>query len=152
MLAADEKAGSMAYLYLLKRVESHMGKTGETTNSELDKCGREMLGSKYIGTYAHDIFPFSELTSGMMGICNTDTADGPGEHWVAVAMGKEQKNTLFIYDSFGRRSLLDVPVGIEVDEADSDAEQEEAEENCGQRCLAWLLVFEHLGEKIADTI
>ena len=49
-----------------------------------------------------------------------------------------------MYDSFGRPSDKLIGLGNTVD-ADYDVEQKEIEQNCGQRCLAWLMCIHHYG-------
>ena len=51
------------------------------------------------------------------GIYNTDEAP-PGTHWFAVYDG-------YVYDPFG-------------DDQSKSAEQKDSEDNCGQRCVAYL--------------
>ena len=60
--------------------------------------GKEMLGKKYIGTFAQDEMP---NRSGYM-IVNVDTSkkiNTDKAHWVAIY---QTPKTLYVYDSFGR--------------------------------------------------
>ena len=94
------------------------------------------------GIYAKD-GPWKEKIGKGYMIVNLDSKGQPGSHWVAVA-GR------LLYDSFGRKSILGESNGLQ--DVERDAEQRNAEDNCGQRCLAWLGVYRVLGPEIAYTI
>ena len=71
---------------------------GALDDSQLDALGKEMLGKKYIGTFAQDEMP---SRSGYM-IVNVDTSkkiNTDKAHWVAIY---QTPKTLYVYDSFGR--------------------------------------------------
>ena len=70
----------------------------------------------------------------------------PGSHWCAVV---KDKKYYIIYDSFGRDIKLKQKINIMTED---DAEQDINEQNCGQRCVAWLVVVAVKGIKIALTI
>ena len=71
-------------------------------------------------------------------IVNLDKHDMPGSHWVAMADS-------MVYDSFGR----DVGLG---ETTERDVEQGRREDNCGQRCVAFLCVYHAYGPEIAYFI
>ena len=84
-----------------------------------------------------------------------DNSIEPGSHWVALA--KLNKNESIIYDSFGRGYTQIIPKlrysgNGRIINTDDDAEQTIYENNCGQRCLAWLLYLKHYGSDKAETI
>lgn len=115
----------------LNAIEEVMG-TGTTYSSDLDRVGKHLFGAEWRGVFASD----DALPSNGCYIVNTDKKSGPGEHWMAVHNG-------FFYDSFGRKSKTFLP-NMKLKEApDYDAEQNKKEENCGSRCLAWLLCAKH---------
>ena len=151
-----EEAACMSYLYCLGIVEKDMKSDQETDSKQLHTHGRRLLGKKFVGVFARDTFPFSSLKPGDMGIINTDTNNMPGEHWVAVARGVVEPKLIFVYDSFGRKNLIKpvkaLPPGIKLHDVDLDPEQQEAEENCGQRSIAFLMVFRQCGEAVANLI
>ena len=67
-------------------------------------------------------------------IFNLDTRAEGGSHWCACVI---QDTLVHIYDSFGR----DIHLGVNTKNSDlNDKEQKIQEMNCGQRCIAWLLV------------
>ena len=81
-----------------------------------------------------------------MAIFNLDKRNQPGSHWCAVV---KDKRHYIIYDSFGRTIPLKQKNNIMTDK---DAEQDITEQNCGQRCIAWLVVVAVKGINTALTI
>jgi len=150
----EQKANEMYEWYVRWFVES-MGDE-ETATGVLNEVGNKNFGRKFIGTYAQDTFPYHKLQPGQCGISNTDKCGSSGEHWVAVARGLKQKNHLYMYDSFGRPNVLDTlpqqTLSYKLIDTELDSEQREDEDNCGQRCLAWIAVFTKLGENYAVLI
>ena len=70
----------------------------------------------------------------------------PGSHWLAYIYVNHTKN--LIYDSFGRKhkSLLShVKFDKQILEPEYDPEQNDLEENCGQRCIAFCLFYDIFG-------
>lgn len=129
------------YLNALKYFEQVLGK-GPTSTDQLLRLGQRTFGEDFRGVFARDEDWRREMKRGYV-IVNLDTSDLRGSHWVAVAGG-------LVYDSFGRVHVL----GAEGDlkDVDRDAEQRRSEDNCGQRCLAWLTVYRICGRDIAQTI
>lgn len=100
-----------------------------TREDELRRAGRALFGQKFNGVFAADErFPESTGYS----IVNTKARRTGGEHWLAFANG-------LMYDSFGR-------------DKSGDAEQHVAQKDCGQRCLAWLCVYDELGPESAAAV
>ena len=67
-------------------------------NFQLDKLGKELFGTKYLGTFPQDQLP---NRVGYM-IVNVDTSkriNTPSAHWVAIV---QIPTNLYVYDSFGR--------------------------------------------------
>lgn len=154
-----DRAAIFSYLYCLDLLQREM-KLGEeeTSGDLLTRVGGVIFGKKFVGAHARDAFPFPTLKSGDMGIMNNQDTGSPGEHWVAVARGVERPSRIFIYDSFGRTGLIkpqhirSLPRGSTLHPATPDIPQDDDEDNCGQRCLAWLMVFDQCGERLADLI
>ena len=140
----DEKKALKIYKANLKIVERKVG-VNTTWQSDLDKLGRRMFGSKFVGVFPSDIIP--KLSNGCYCILNVDKSNEPGSHWVALV---KRGHRLIFYDSFGRSgkklipSLLKSHNGRLVD-TDSDAEQKILESNCGARCIAWLMLYDEYG-------
>jgi hypothetical protein len=121
---------------------------GITNNVELDQAGKSLFGPKYAGTFTSDQVPYDDPRWKYC-IANVSEAGEPGTHWVAIA---RHRGGYMHYDSFGRpaEELIDPPEKL--DDTELDAEQDEKEENCGARCLAWLMMFENYGPAIAKKI
>ena len=150
----EEKKAEQYYQKVLKYVENN--KTGKNTtySNELEKVCRELFGVKFKGVFASDKIP--RLTSlAPYCILNLDKSGESGSHWVALA---KCKDGAMLYDSFGRddtviiKNLRFSGNGKIIDSDKKDVEQKIKEKNCGARCIAWLLVFNDLGEEYAQLI
>lgn len=118
--------------------------SGTTTSIQLDKMGKGLLGSCYIGALPRDSTKIRSMKPGQCCIANTHAHWQPGEHWMAIVNDKSEG--FCAYDSFGRR------VASWAKDSELDAEQVILELNCGQRCLAWLLVWKNSGIDAAMKI
>jgi len=124
----------------------------------LTVAGRTIFGTKFVGVHARDKFPFPSLKPGDMGIINNQASNQGGEHWIGIARGVQEPSRVFVYDSFGRdniikpRQVKQLPKGAQLEHTSTTAEQEDNEDNCGQRCLAWLMIYQQCGERIANLI
>jgi len=106
------------------------------------------LEKKYLGSFSYDKKPI--LKNNQYCILNTDSSKRNGTHWVAVC---RLNNKNYFYDSFGRyQSRLIPKLKGKFINSDLDTEQQDAESDCGQRCLSWLGVVEVLGIEIALLI
>ena len=119
------------YKAWLQVIEEKIGNT-TTTETTLDELGSKMFGSEWDG-----VFPADKVVINRYGIANFDETGEVGSHWVAIAKISDK---YIIYDSFGRADW------------DDDAEQHVSETNCGQRCLAWLMVVHEQGVEKALEI
>ena len=117
-----------SYSGYLAEIEKSMG-SGMTYNDTLEKKGKSLFGPLFLGVYPKDKIP--GLISRQSCIFNLDTSGQKGSHWCAMY---KQGSRRYVYDSFGRQVL-----GSGTSYTDPDAEQTDAEKNCGQRCIAWLL-------------
>lgn len=140
------------YTLLIERdLKRNLG-SGETRTEQLNQIASSYLGKKYHGTYASDQIP-NLSNSTPYSIVNLDSSDEPGSHWISLAFND---GTVYVYDSFGRSYTEIIPEINQkynfVVDSDLDAEQHVMEENCGQRCIAWLMVFDRFGKDVALTI
>ena len=110
---------------------------GTTYNTELTIICNLLLPSKYIGTYAYDKIP-KNIKEKHCCIFNLDKSNEPGSHWCGMY---KENNIKYVYDSFGRIVIK----GKGIIHTDKDKEQKTKEENCGQRCIAWLLCVYNYG-------
>ena len=141
------------YNEMLNLIEKTMGNQITFTN-DLEKFGKYVLGNKFQGVFPSDqtkkltiLKPYS--------IINLDKSTQPGSHWIALAYDPTE-DSVTVYDSFGRKSKKIIPniysLYSGVIDTEYDAEQRIREDNCGQRCLAWLMVYEGLGKEAAKLI
>ena len=137
------------YKTLLLKVEKKLG--NETTfSNDLYNVAKSLLGNKFSGIFTADKLPRLTKTQ-PYAIVNLDSSWEEGSHWIALA--KSGKKIVF-YDSFGRpnTSILPLLKGGNVVNTEEDAEQEIQETNCGQRSIAWLLLFDRYGDKMAMKV
>lgn len=113
---------------------------GATSQTDLHDAGSRMFKNKWGGVFALDE-PFKDVLPAYC-IVNNLPRGTSGEHWVAVTSDLQ-------YDSFGRKNILGA-TGIS--STDQDVEQSVSENNCGQRCLAWLYVYDTMGSDAAKLI
>ncbi len=127
-----------------------------TFSDNLDKAGRNKLGSKFHGVYPSDKIPRLNRIK-PYAVINLDNSRKPGSHWIAVAWDDIGKNYM-VYDSFGRKTKKILPNfysqrgGKKIVDAEHDAEQRIKEDNCGQRCIAWLMCVDKFGFELSRLI
>jgi len=142
----------LVYKNILSKVEKTLG-SGATYNTELETFGKQLFGKKFHGVYAADKLPKLTKTQ-PYAIINLDKSGEGGSHWIALAKSGAK---IIFYDSFGRpnRSILPMlneEAKIKIVDTEDDAEQNIVEENCGARCMVFLIMFDKFGEKIALQI
>jgi hypothetical protein len=125
-----------------------------TYDTDLDRVAKKEFGAKWGGIYAVD--EQFKIINNKYYIINTDTKDGPGEHWVAVYL--TAKN-LYFYDSFSRNPKKITPLLVKrfqhrhiISSDQKDQEQRGLSEVCGVLCLSWIKVAIDLGIKQALKI
>ena len=115
-----------------------MGHSSTTGEDELKEMGLNLFGDLFRGVYAADELTVPRmLLTKQCCVVNMDERESSGSHWIALA---QDGDDLLVYDSFGR-SVVDG----DVIHTENDPEQSISEMNCGQRCLAWLCVFQRFG-------
>jgi hypothetical protein len=141
------------YKKTLAQIQRDLGKT-TTDENQLKSVGARLFGDAFRGVFASDTVPRPSASQPYC-VVNTDREGSAGTHWLALAGYPPTRGKIFLYDSFGRPTSALVPwirgAGNVVD-SELDAEQVASETNCGQRCLAWLVVFDELGPDAALTI
>jgi hypothetical protein len=133
------------YDNLVLLVESMLGHSDTTFNTDLNQIGKNLFKSKWKGVYSFDQIP-KNLSDKQMLIFNLDKSNEPGSHWCSLYQNKDKA---IVYDSFGRRVLGS---GKSIIYTERDKEQKLIENNCGQRCLAWLILIQILGPQAALLI
>lgn len=123
--------------------------------SQLEKVGRKLFGIKFKGVFTSDKIPKLNDLSPYC-ILNLDKSYEGGSHWIALVKLPGKKGAL-IYDSFGRDYKKIIPDLMlagngRIINTDDDSEQQIEETNCGQRCLAFIMVYDKNGEEMAKQI
>lgn len=133
------------YNWFLMRVAIPNVSNDTTLGSDLSRFAKKSFGNKFHGVYMRDEIPTDFNASRPYGIINLDRSTNPrqGSHWIAVAFQKPRE--LLVYDSFG--ALHKTPNELtriygKSRGTEPDREQELDEQNCGARCIAWLLLAE----------
>ena len=151
----EERKANKIYDLLLDRIiKYHTLTNGTTYLSQLDEIGKHLLKDKFMGVYPSDKIP--KLTKKQCYcILNLDNSSESGSHWVSLAL--DLKGNSMFYDSFGRDYKEIIPnleysKNGKVINTELDAEQGILQQDCGSRALAWLLLYEHWGAKVAKQI
>ncbi len=123
---------------------------GRTMDSQLTAFGKLVIGRTFKGVFASDQIPKLTGRGTSYMIVNVDKAGMSGSHWLGmVAKGKR----VYYYDSFGRPIQSLIPdtarklrsESKSISSSASEPEQSIIEDNCGQRTMAWLILFHRLG-------
>jgi hypothetical protein len=125
------------YEFALCEIEKDLG-AGITSDAEINEYCTFL--PYFLGAYAWDEIP--KLKNLDSCIVNLDTSDQNGSHWIAIY---RYKNKTYMFDSFDRKITKYKKVDI-----DKIVTQKPRELNCGQRCIAFLVLVEILG--INDTL
>ena len=137
------------YNRIVKIIEKQVGHNKSTYANKLNSLGKKLFGNnKFKGVYSYDNIPDkNNFKIDESCIFNLDPKTLPGSHWCALYYSKNKK--FILYDSFGRN--IQIP-NKKVIRTEKDAEQNIKEDNCGQRCLAWLFILYKHGLKYALQI
>ena len=150
-VSRTEKQVMTIFKRINKAILKEIGHSKATTDTELTRVGKLLLGKEYSGTFTVDHKP-SRRRKNQYFIINNKPRSHPGEHWIAVV---KQDQTFFVYDSFGRSSKTLIPSfvkGRTYFDSDSDAEQHPGSSICGSLCLSFLVCFDRLGKENAMRI
>ena len=103
---------------------------------QIDKIGRKILGSKWLGVFSLDKLPILRL-GGL--IVNTHTSNLPGEHWIALHVGKNKINVM---DPFGLyypdKLVKEISKYKKKIHFNRKCYQDPTTKFCGHICLIWL--------------
>lgn len=128
-----------------KYVLAYFKDENTTYGRDLDRICHKVLDKNFLGVFAVDEIPIEILDYSHLFIVNLDRSDQPGSHWIAVG---GTGHSFIIFDSFGRKSSEIVPkltYYFYTFDTEHDAEQDDKENNCGQLCVAWLLLHNLFG-------
>lgn len=123
-------------------------------SDKIDEIGKDLFKTKWIGCYPQDKVKFKKGFQ----IINNHTSKQAGEHWISIYITKNM--TVYIYDSFGRKSEDLLPILIKKiknknmkwKDSKNDVEQYTNSDICGCLCLAWLKIVDIYGIKQAIKI
>ena len=122
-----------------------------TSDKQINEAGEQLFKSKWRGCFSWDDFNFNSITPNTYYVLNTGNRRSPGYHWVGLYIGAGK--TLYVYDSFGRKTKLILRVftdrvrnhGYKIVESNPDKEQHVGSSVCGVLSLAWLCFVKHNG-------
>jgi hypothetical protein len=142
------------YKSILQYMKTILG-NDTTFSTDLQKVGDKLFGSKFKGVFASDKLPKLDSLK-KYAIINLDNSSKPGSHWIGIAYDNND-DTLMVYDSFGRKSQKIIPslrqtYSSIIKDTDYDSEQRIRQNDCGQRALSWLYVYDKLGPNKAVYI
>ena len=125
---------------ILENEMDAMGHANMTSREELDSVCSRKFGSRYAGAFAPSEMPVLNKD-----VCYAikNTAESPGQHWMAVIYDPEDPETPVVYDPLG---------GSKSVKTRADAEQRNEEDNCGQRCIAFLEMVDSMGLTISQNV
>ena len=135
---------------LLSLVEQNLGRTTTNTQKLSELCSR-FFGETFAGVFPSDMIPQMNNNK-RYAIINTDKSYQTGEHWLGLYFISREKGIL-VYDSFGRKTRTILPSLLQTSiDTEYDSEQEISESNCGQRCIAFLLLCKYWDYKLAQKL
>jgi hypothetical protein len=155
-MAAAKAALARFDAILRKEVYPEVG-TAVTSDSELNRAGKRLIGRAFTGVYASDTIPPFARTGSSYCVVNIDNHTQEGSHWLGLA---KRGTRVYLYDSFGRAASEVLPnlaascreQGMTLVAKKSKPEQTRSQEDCGARSLAWLLLFKRYGARIATLV
>lgn len=130
---------------------------GVTTDTQLTRVGRKILGESYIGTFSSDVeLKNVSKAKPLYAIINVDGRYEAGSHWLAIAKPANTENYL-IYDSFARKSRKLIPKFIrnhnyKYIDLNKVSDQNDEEQDCGARAMSLLVYIAKYGKSFANKI
>lgn len=113
-----------------------------STSDELWIAGRRILNGNFIGVFPLDkLPPLSSIRSPSSFILNTQTANLPGQHWIAVAVLNRR---IYVFDPLGAHSYPHYLVHYLHKDLkrrviyNTRVIQNPMTNTCGQHCIQWL--------------
>ena len=146
----EKDEATRVYSKMLNKIQQSIGRQ-QTTSDTLLSFGSRLFGDAFLGVFAvNDHLPAIRSETSL--IMNLDERGEPGSHWIAL-FWRESGRPALLYDSFGRNlNLSKTEEKLKFTRTDDDPEQRVEENNCGQRCLAFLYVAHKLGWAAAESI
>jgi hypothetical protein len=138
------------YQAYLKDAIQRIGHAGTTNSHELDRVGADLFKGKWLGVVPRDQIPPRKKDSYL--ICNLDSSGKQTIfHWVCRYV--TPKGEVLWHDPLGQSGEKQASqlvkqvraLWTDDDNFDDPSHQADAEDNCGQRCLAALRVAKEMG-------
>ena len=153
-MATNAKAESL-FKSILPILESDLG-DGITNARQLDSLGRALFKSEWRGVHAADDIKeaIGDRPAGRgYFIANTDVSTGQGIHWMGIYCDESADRAPLIFDSFGRKTAKALPElrGVGRD-TDHDKNQRVAQQDCGSRSMAFLVIAKYWGYDFAALL
>jgi hypothetical protein len=138
----------------LKVVYKLLSDIDSTNNIQLDRLCNELFGSKFYGVFPSDKIPKLNFHKKYC-ILNLDKSNQPGSHWIACVL--DGNDDIYIFDTYDRSIKKILPIIYKVKHhrilsGNKSVLQKIDGEDCGQRCIAWLLLVEKYGIDVAKKI
>jgi len=138
MKVSDKYAILRSFESCLMQIEDIL--SDKTTNNiQLYRLGRRIFGDRFVNVFTAD--DNIKLHNGQFCIVNTDASNKAGLHWLAVY---KHKNKYYVFDSFGRdvHKLSKYFKYKHWTNVEFNRIESYRQNNCGQLCLAWLVIFD----------
>lgn len=138
----------------LKVVYKLLNNKGTTNNIELNRLCSELFGGKFHGVYPSDKIPNLNFHKNYC-ILNLDKSSQPGSHWIACVL--DSNNDIYVFDTYDRSIKKILPSIYKVKhhrilKGSRSVLEKDTGEDCGERCVAWLLLVEKYGIDVAKKI
>jgi len=138
----------------LKVVYKLLSDIDSTNNIQLDRLCNELFGSKFYGVFPSDKIPNLNFHKKYC-ILNLDKSNQPGSHWIACVL--DSNDDIYVFDTYDRiiRKILPIIYKVKhhrILSGNRSVLQKIDGEDCGQRCIAWLLLVDRYGIDVAKKI
>ena len=133
-------------LQTLRRVAEKLVGKGPSYGLDLEKVGTATFNDKFMGVFAADTIPKKF-------VYYRQPRPSRQARISLGALARTEGGVYMAYDSFGRKTVSILPgLDLKTIDTDPDAEQKDHEDNCGARCIAWLIMYDIFGPDVAVTI
>ena len=152
----DVKRCEMLFKQLVDVITSVYGNE-VTSNEDLIQIGRDVFKSLSNHVVRNADYDFKRM-NGKYGIINID--NGPGIHWCSTF---QRGRVITVFDSFDRRierlmadfctrAKREGYIVKQTKDKNHRREQRDEQSDCGQRCIAWLILSKAMGVEFASLI
>jgi hypothetical protein len=137
----------------LKIIYKLLNNRGTTNNIELSRLCQELFGTKFHGVYPSDRIPKLDIHRKYC-ILNLDKSTETGSHWVGCILDND---IIYIFDTYNRSVKQILPAIYKfknntIRKGEKHVLEKDTGTDCGERCIAWLLLVDKYGIDIAKNI